>query len=253
MVGVKPGLSSELFAELLGLWEQLRDEFGEDRIAGPFVPVVGERYGETGAPKVMFIGKATYGWDAGPEMSLEERLDQARKFYEEVSSNHYSPAFWRFLCRMTVRIHGKAGLRVSEQTGWALESLIWSNLFKIGAAKSQPAKALARAQYDLMERLLHYELHTFRPDAVILVTNDYEGDFVERVFGMKDKDKLQGVSEPWTDVIDLPSIGARLYWTRHPQGWPNPEPEEQAICKNFKAFYKRTTRCGSGNRGRPAG
>ncbi|HEX9790355.1 MAG TPA: hypothetical protein VGA60_06805 [Kiloniellales bacterium] len=239
MVRAMPGLSPELFSELLALWERLREEFGEDRIAGPFVPIVGECYGESGVPKVMFVGKATYGWDASPGMSLGERLDQARAFYEDIANNRYRPTFWRFLCRMTGKIHGVVGLSSSEQPGWALERLIWSNLFLIGAARSQPGKALARAQHDLMGKLLHYQLHTFRPDAIILMSNEYEGDFVERVFGTEHKRKLPGVLGPWTDVIDLSSIGARLYWTRHPQGWPNPEPEEQAICQDIRAFFTR--------------
>lgn len=238
MTHAEQGISSELFTELLELWRKQQGTFGEGAIAGPFVPMVGKRYGEPGSPRLMFVGKATYGWDEPPELSLEACAILTHAHCKQVSNGGYRSAFWRFLDRMTRRMHSAAGCDSSNSPEWALDRLVWSNLFKIGAAKSQPGKALARAQYDLMARLLTYEMESLRPDAIILMTGDYEGDFVERALGTECKHKLSGVAEPWTDVIEIPSINARLYWTRHPQGWSNPEPEEAAICRDFGDFFR---------------
>lgn len=228
------GLSPALFVELLDLWQRLQKDFA---IAAPFVPVVGTHYGAPDAPKIMYIGKATEGWDEEPRMTLAGRDLFTREFYESLCSGDYRSIYWYFIRNMTEKLYSAVGAESKNDMKWALDRVIWSNLMKIGTAASWPRKSFAKAQAPFMEKLLRYELETHRPDAIILTTNWYEWEFVEKVFGTKGRKELATIGGWTVTAQDVDEFGARLYWTRHPQGWKDRTQAEDAIAEDFVAFF----------------
>ena len=234
------GLSPALFDELLAAWQQLQKDFA---VAAPFVPVVGTHYGEPGAPKIMYIGKATEGWGTRPASSLAEDRASTKDFYDRLSAGKYRSMYWFFIRDLTAKLFDVTGNVCTADHGnenpmkWALDRVIWSNLMKIGSVSSWPRKRLAKAQAPLMEKLLRYELETHRPDAIILTTNWYEWEFVEKVFGMKGREEIAEVGGWPILAIDADDICARLYWARHPQGWKDRWKAENEIAADFKTFF----------------
>jgi hypothetical protein len=59
--------SKNLKDKYLSLIERLRKEELADECTIPFVPYRGSAYGDDNKPKMLFIGKATFGWGKGDE------------------------------------------------------------------------------------------------------------------------------------------------------------------------------------------
>lgn len=226
------GMSNELFREL----HDLADRMGQD-CEGAFVPRVGSLYDEEGAPRIMFIGKATAGW-GGSSKSLEDDWRVTEEFYEDLYTYQYRSMFWYYIRNLTSGVYGKLGLHFEQDMRWVLDRVIWSNLMKIGVNATQPYGKLADEQRPLMEKILRYELESLQPDMILICTNDYESRLVENIFGFQNYEVIAevGRSEIWSIVME--EVGAKVYWTRHPQGWGNRSEAERLIAEDFASWFQ---------------
>lgn len=228
-------LSDELFRELNTLAARLEREFKSD---GAFVPRVGRLYGENDAPRIMFIGKGTAGW-GGSSLSLDDDWQATQRFYDKLYNKEYRSQFWDFIRNLTKGLFDRVGLDCEDDMRWALDRVVWSNLMKIGAKGSQPYGELADKQRPLMEKILHHELNTLRPNVIIICTNDYEEEFVESFFGLQDSKILAEVGGSEIYSIVSQEIGAKIYWTRHPERWGNRSEAERIIAEDFGNWYRQ--------------
>lgn len=229
-------LSEELFQELHDLAKRLDRENSSCSCDGVFVPRVGKLYGEKDAPRIMFVGKATAGW-GGDSKSLEDDWQATENFYDKLYNGEYKSQFWYYIRGLTREIYKEVGLNYENDIQWAVDRVIWSNLMKIGVNGSQPYGRLASEQRPMMKRILAYEMHNLRPDAIILCTNDYEAKLVEEVFGAQNAETIAYVGSDPIDSTLVEEIDAKLYWTRHPQGWAKNE-AERIIAEDFGKWFK---------------
>jgi len=59
----------------LRLLESLDSSFDKKELSWPLVTYVGSKY-NTSMPKIIFVGKATYGWDDGSDTSLNDLVEK---------------------------------------------------------------------------------------------------------------------------------------------------------------------------------
>lgn len=191
----------------------------EVQAACPFVPFSGSEAISSICPRILYIGKATFGWDGS---SFEDAQDVASRFVMgEVARGQYRSAFWDFIIDVVPRVHRACGLAAEDAAEWALDRIRWTNLMKVGSAEGNPYGGLYGKQRLICHRILRDELQEFRPTCVVMVTGgDYEADVYE-VFGREWDEhtlRLPGNNLWVKDLPDEFSKG-RVYWTRHPQGW----------------------------------
>lgn len=186
----------------------------------PFIPYVGLHYGATGTPKIMFVGQATRGLDAEGD-SKSQLAAAARWFVRDfVVAERFDrrSAFWRFVVAVTLRLLNRnhdPSYPSDQDVAWALDRIVWTNLLKIAVNGANPVGGAAQAQRDLCADILRHEMQVLAPDCVVILTNEYEGDLVWRVFG-KDWKTL---GDPMLNSQKNPGgYLPAFYYTIHPQG-----------------------------------
>tara|TARA_R110002126_G_scaffold12418_10_gene54141 strand:- start:40 stop:723 length:684 start_codon:yes stop_codon:yes gene_type:complete len=209
-------MSPELFRELCDLRTNIP---GAD---GIFVPYIGKHYAESEAPRLMFIGKATEGWEITEPMTLESQIEHSKAFCEgeDAAAPYCNSAFWHFLIDVTLRMHGAQDVRPVVDSGWAVQRAIWSNLMKIGVGGTKPRGKDAKIQREISARILQDELDRFEPSVIMLTVGGYfEWNLICAVFGKEDCWSTLPNTESKTWYRKLPDRNTWVFWTRHPQGW----------------------------------
>src|SRR5215213_1069696 len=173
-----------------------------DKCTIPFVPYVGANYCDA-KPRILIIGKATYGWGKGDEGqgsgALNDVLDEddhalwehlvelPKEFIEgEIipycggEEGHYGSRFWIRIYQLAGKllldrpISNERDLQVSET---CFKSIAWSNIFKVGALKSEggnPKKKVRDIQKDQNKNegnAFEEEITALRPDVAIFSTS----------------------------------------------------------------------------------
>ena len=199
--------SENLKHRYLSLIKRIRDKKLADECTIPFVPYVGASYCDA-KPKILIIGKATYGWGKGDEgqgggalndvLGMDEHalwehlVELPKEFIEgEIipycggEEGHYGSRFW-------IRIYQLAGKlllnrpvldgldrQVSEK---CFKSIAWSNVFKVGALKSEggnPKKKLIDIQKEENKKegnAFEEEITALQPNVTIFSTGPDEYD-----------------------------------------------------------------------------
>jgi hypothetical protein len=192
------------------LWKQANDrDLGAEH---PSVPVVGDRYGEGGRPRLLFVGKAPFGFtiDSGKHpWTLDQMLRQATDCFTEL--NH---PFHRFQDRCVKKVLSAPEGILPRRYGAS------TNVMKIGAhAKDggNPIGPLAALQRDDCEAFLDLEFRALDPTGIVFLTNNYEWRLLEKIV-------LRVEGHGWERHVDLSEAlwtatrgPARVYWTYHPQ------------------------------------
>jgi hypothetical protein len=175
------------------------------------------------APRVLFVGKATNGWN-------EKRLDSfdGSKRQAEDTLKKWGPrprkAFWEF-SRAVLR-QALRSCNIEADDGELASFSGWSNLVLIGNTGSYgppKGRALDR-QKELCIEALRAEIIRFRPTAVVLMSQAYAmHEIAHPVFGGHDGtwsfDTSQQDSVAWKFHPDLETT---VVWTNHPQGMRPP-------------------------------
>lgn len=162
--------------------------------------------------RILFVGKATNGpWEPTPfharlraseEAAIVERLTLNRSFVEGSFRSH----FWSLFRRL-----GK----LNPEEG--LNSIIWTNIAKIGTQTGNPPRLLLSVQADLAERTLRTEIEEYRPTLVIFVAANFGDQIVNRAIGVpKNAWKSSGKRDHDEDVWWVRGTPSYL-WTRHPE------------------------------------
>jgi hypothetical protein len=155
--------SENLKHRYVSLIERIKEKELADKCTIPFVPYRGSRYGDV-KPKILFIGKATYGWGEGEEgqgsgalKHVQDRNDlwdhlsklpkkfiegQIIPFYGGEKGPYYRSLFWNRIFRLTGRClyDYKEYERERRRSEECFRSIAWSNVFKVGALKSEGGK-----------------------------------------------------------------------------------------------------------------
>jgi hypothetical protein len=165
--------SKNLKDRYFSLIERLK---GKEEIANkctiPFVPYVGPSYSHA-KHKILIIGKATYGWGKGNEGqgsgALNDVLDKddhdlwkylvglSEEFIEGEVIPYYggekrgpARAFWRRIYQLSGKLlmdHAVADYkRERRRSEECFRSIAWSNVFKVGALKSEGGEPEEEAQ-----------------------------------------------------------------------------------------------------------
>jgi hypothetical protein len=208
----------------------IRRKVGNNLAAMPFRYYRGPEYKPNSrGPKIMYIGKATYGWSGTPNRFIENDLQKGRYPWGQ---------FWPFIIDLVPQIYGSWDRKFEENSRkWSLDRTVWSNLMKLGAADGNPRGQLYKLQQNTSQNILREELRLLKPNCVILVSGgDYSSD-AEAVFGESHLWKQKIINDDNLWIKNLPSEygNGRVYWTRHPQGWKS-EYKSAAISKIVKDF-----------------
>lgn len=180
----------------------------------PFVPHVGEKYGEDGFPRFVFSGVAA-GWgrhisEEGDDIDLRgAAAEWASKFIDQEGTNG-SP-FWKLFDAVLGVLDPTGHTSVVERRKHA----VWTNLSKVGKVgeTAPPDNDLKLRELDATQ--FRHELSLFSPDLLLCVS------------GSKLEETGNAVYSTWANADIKPSHehttirrspdGGWLYWTMHPQ------------------------------------
>lgn len=180
----------------------------------PFVPAVGQHYGDGRMPRLLYCGVAARWGDDGQYAGSDEELFEAEAAWSAdlLAGGDGASAFWRLLDRILELLGPDLG--PDERRARA----VWTNLSKSGLGhdatcppENDPAlRALDTAQ-------LRHEIDLLSPDLMVCVSGNNlvpTGVEVFREGRVPVADFKPSV--PQTEAWELPE-GGRLYWTMHPQ------------------------------------
>lgn len=211
-------------------FEELLKIYSEHQIENPsypFEPHIGSEFKTgKGQPRLMFVGKATYGWQKGSDAS-----DFVKK--SSWANNKYYSAFWKHLFDVVRAVYYKTSQKKldianKQNREWVIDRIVWSNLARIGSEKNgNPSGTLLTAQTKICEKILREEIDELAPTGIVLVTYDFMESVVYNIFG-KDNWKKEYNDWFWYQTWQSRSGNSTgIYWSRHPQGWPNDDSEQK--------------------------
>jgi hypothetical protein len=176
------------------------------------------------APRVLFVGKGTNGWNEGRLDSFDGSKRQAEDILKDFCGLTNRSAFWQF-SRAVLRQALRSCNVEADDVDLASFSG-WSNLVLIGntGSYSPPKGPALDRQKGLCIEALRAEIIRFRPTAVVLVSQAYAmHEIAHPVFGGHDStwsfDTPQQDSVAWKFHPDLETT---VVWTNHPQGMRPP-------------------------------
>ena len=211
--------------ELRKLWSEWIDLYSvlstakSNKLQTPAAPFFSACSSVKSKSRVMLVGKATAGDWCLKEYQGSIKKSRAAVIRDRMQHNRWvvqhennqSP-FWKFADRLA-SFNGELDR----------DSIIWSNICKIGSRVRNPKGLLLSAQADLAERTLRAEIKEYKPKVVIFVTgsDDFMDRILMRTVGVPigswvrsekhdSSAKVHGVW--WTDKKPI------ALWTRHPQG-----------------------------------
>ncbi|MGU9977090.1 MAG: hypothetical protein ACNYNY_00120 [Candidatus Oxydemutatoraceae bacterium WSBS_2016_MAG_OTU14] len=150
---------------------EVRDNFKEE--CSFFKTHEGCKY-KNASTKLMFVGRATNGWDEKYNESTHKSENNCLEAWTAPEDRHpdgysyHNSAFWQVAKAMTRKF-----LEMNEKdwnTKWSCH-IVWSNLYRIAPKeKGNPSIALCKDQLDLCKDLLHAEIEELQPDKIICLT-----------------------------------------------------------------------------------
>ncbi len=200
--------------ELQTKWIQLHDKLGESfegqLLAAPFFSIPGDEGVEDQKRPILLVGKATAG-DWGKNEYAKARERSIRKCVAERLNSTSGHLEWR----KKEDLRPSAFWRFRNGLGQIAQSVIWTNLAKIGVQKGNPKWQLVRKQAELACRTLTAEIEEYRPALVVLVTGEFgRHEIIWPMFGGKDTwreepNKLFSWQERSNFLVPV-------LWTKHP-------------------------------------
>jgi hypothetical protein len=246
--------SENLKHRYLSLIERIKGkEEIADKFTIPFVPYVGPCYSHA-KPNILIIGKATYGWGKGDEGqgsgTLNDVLDMddqvlwkhlvelPKEFIEREiipfyggENGHYNGPFWRRIYQLSGKLlmdHPVADYqRERRRSEECFRSMAWSNVFKVGALKSEggnPNKDLISIQKE--ENTLKEEINVLQPDVAIFSTGPSYDPHLEAILP---KTKMRKVCPDHLGIKEIEGLGCPAFRTYHFQYYYSNEKFEQVV------------------------
>jgi hypothetical protein len=178
-------------------------------VAWPFLPFVGSKILE-GAPGIYFIGIATRG-----DWIESKDLAEGQKMSRDYARDSHSGPFWRYIQALSERVFGLPFLD-------CIETIAWSNQFKIGVQDGNPSGDYAKVQQDLSRLILERELHLASRCAVVFLGDvDVKNPVLPEYFHREsnwntEKYRRHGV---W---VKQTANGAPVFYQYHPRAFTLP-------------------------------
>jgi hypothetical protein len=240
---------------------------GKEEIANkctiPFVPYVGANYCDA-KPKILIIGKATYGWGKGEEgqgsgtlydvLDMDEHarwehlVELPKEFIEGEIIPYYGGekrgpvrSFWRRIYQLSGKLlvdhpvaDYKRDRRRSEEV---FRSIAWSNVFKVGALKSEggnPNKALRDIQKEENKKegnAFEEEITALQPDVAIFSTSRAYDEHIEDLLPNTSMEDV-GPEHEHLKIKEIEGLDTLAFRTYHFQYYSNEEFEQvvEYIC-----------------------
>jgi hypothetical protein len=209
---------SRSLAKIWGRWIDLHKQLQQEgcQTAAPFFSAASS---EKCSRRILFFGKATnQDWDINSyeaargrskDAVIRNRLKSNRDF---VSGGGINSAFWSFFSRLA---------RFDPDLG--SDSVVWSNIAKIGSRSHNPDPGLLDAQSELATETLRQEIREYKPALTVFVTGSFANGIINDALGTKDglwseSRKADGDDDVWWLKTTSTFPDARFLWTRHPQG-----------------------------------
>jgi hypothetical protein len=176
--------------------------------------------------RILLVGKATAKswWPEAyrralrnsPDEAISERSGRNREF---VQNGGNGGSFWKFFGRLA---------DLDPDSGQ--DSVIWTNVAKIGSEIGNPRGLLLSAQADLAERTLRAEIKDYSPVLTVFVAGSDKdmSRIINRALGISDGEWIK--SEEREPEAKVPDVWWReqqptALWTAHPQGASSDETE----------------------------
>jgi hypothetical protein len=243
--------SENLKHRYLSLIKLIEETKLADKCTIPFVPYWGSAYGDDNKPKMLFIGKATFGWGKGDEGqgrgTLNDMLgmdDHARwehlvklpkEFIEDEiipfyggEARHYYSQFWNRIYRLTGKLLMNRPVlkykREEQASEKCFRSIAWSNVFKVGALKSDggnPNKKLIDIQKEENKKEgnpFEEEINVLKPDVAIFSTGPSYDRLLE---DMLPKTKMRKVGPDHLAIKEIEKLNALAFRTYHFRHYSN--------------------------------
>lgn len=170
----------------------------------PFLAGQGNRYA-CSDPKILIVGKATGGWSGITDPF--NPADVRKKSDEFINGSGELSAFWRYIDRL--------GPEFSTAWKEPIKHVAWTNIARIGYLRGNPEGQQFKKQENVCKKLLHTEISYLQPDLIILVTHNYQHQFVEEFFkGIEWQNLSDNHSYAWSGIWEN---RIAVVWTRHPQ------------------------------------
>ena len=213
-------IDCDLYDKFRSLRKQMISD-GIGDLAKVFVPVgaaAPARLNRT-APRVLFVGKATNGWNEGRLDSFDGSKKLAEDILKDFCGLTNRSAFWQF-SRAVLR-QALRSCNIEADNVELASFSGWSNLVLIGntGSYSPPIGRALDRQKELCIEALRSEIVRFRPTAVVLVSQLYAmHEIAHPVFG--GDDGTWSFDSPQEDVAYKfhPDLETTVVWANHPQG-----------------------------------
>lgn len=247
---IETSLQEELRPKLRGQIERLQEaNFNLARVAVPFIPYVGNSYNDAKnragvRTRILIVGKATDGWGWkedvwNKEADLRDVSLHDHDWYQKLrrvpkefverkvvpyysGGKGYSSLFWNRVYRIAADLlHDLRvseveikDLRKPELCRGCFDSIAWTNVFKIGGKRGNPAAKLRKPQIEL--NTLSEEIRIVEPDVVLFFTAPGYDRFLCKVLpNMRIDDVESGIARI-SGLAGLANGGVAIR-TYHPQ------------------------------------
>jgi hypothetical protein len=259
--------STNLKNRYFSLIDRLVKEEIADECTVPFVPYVGANYCDA-KPKILIIGKATYGWGKGDEgqgsgalndvldmddHALWEHLVELPKEFmkDEIipfyggEKGHYYAQFWNRIYRLSGKLLMNRPVlkykREEQVSQKCFQSIAWSNVFKVGALKSEggnPKKKLRDIQKDENKKegnAFEEEITALQPDVAIFSTGPPD-DYVKHIKDLLPNTSMEDVGPEHLKIKEIEGLDNLAFRTYHFQYYSNEKFEQlvEYICGRMK-------------------
>lgn len=187
----------------------------------------GKRFPFENKHGLLFVGRATNGWDSwtNDEITLDgvfdcifNKSDQMQWVENlEGNDNGYNTnksAFWRVVKQITQHYH---------PTNWS-SFIAWSNICKVAPGEGNPSDSLYETQIEICQQILKAEINVLSPKVVIFLTGKNWAGSTLRYLNHNESTKSIK-KRSWGDfeckVFEIDGVFYLL--SEHPQGKPEVE------------------------------
>jgi len=192
------------------------------KTAAPFLSVRPRNYDPKRVPSILYVGRAT---DCDWYLKEFRKIRTASFLVKKTSDFINDPKkthFWAFAGRLSESAANRTRHNIKP-----LQNLLWTNLYKVGALRGNPNRALCREQRALAVETLSREIREYKPRLIVFAMGDWEPKFEEILDGIFKEEKLSAAAAGFWDKSGSESgywlrraqgrVPAIL-WTGHPQG-----------------------------------
>ncbi len=122
---------------------------------------------EKSSPKIMIVGRETFGWDG------EKNISSVKEIAKKRAKSRFWLTIKHFLALNEHNGDENKVQEMSEDKNELCSSIVWSNLYKLVSSEEKeiPESSLYNAQISICAKLLKLEFKEYAPSQVIFLSN----------------------------------------------------------------------------------